>query len=94
MIGRLIILLIHAYRGSLSLWLGGRCRFYPSCSAYWIEAVVTHGAIRGCWLGVKRLLRCHPFHAAGADPVPAVTADQTRAGARAATGMQTIVECR
>jgi hypothetical protein len=48
-----------------------RCRFYPSCSAYALEAVTTLGAVRGVYLTIRRLLRCHPFHPGGFDPVPA-----------------------
>lgn len=72
MMARMITLLIRAYQGTLALWLGGHCRYYPSCSVYCMEAVQAHGAMRGCWLGLKRLLRCHPFHRGGADPVPPV----------------------
>jgi putative membrane protein insertion efficiency factor len=49
---------------------GSRCRFEPSCSGYALEALRVHGALRGSWLGMKRLLRCHPWGAFGADPVP------------------------
>jgi putative membrane protein insertion efficiency factor len=63
--------LILAYRYALSPLLGPRCRFYPSCSAYALEAVDRHGALRGLWLALRRLGRCHPWHPGGYDPVPA-----------------------
>ena len=58
------------YRRWISPALPARCRFYPSCSAYALEAVQTHGAIKGIGLAIWRLLRCHPFHPGGYDPVP------------------------
>jgi uncharacterized protein len=61
---------IVAYRRYLSPALPARCRFYPSCSAYAQEALAKHGALRGSWLAIRRLLRCHPFHPGGFDPVP------------------------
>ena len=61
---------IRGYRGFVSPLLPPSCRFYPSCSAYALEAVQVHGALRGTWLAVRRLSRCHPFHAGGLDPVP------------------------
>ncbi|SCL38716.1 hypothetical protein GA0074692_5110 [Micromonospora pallida] len=61
---------IIAYRRWISPALPARCRFYPSCSAYGLEAVVRHGALRGAGLTIRRLLRCHPFHPGGYDPVP------------------------
>jgi len=71
LVTRLLILLVHAYRLSLGPLLGGSCRFTPSCSCYALEALEYHGAWRGAWLSGRRLLRCHPFHAAaGFDPVP------------------------
>ncbi len=66
----LLLLLIRAYRMVLSPWLGNHCRFYPTCSQYTHEAVSRHGALAGSWLGLRRLLRCHPWHAGGVDPVP------------------------
>jgi hypothetical protein len=60
---------IAAYRLAISPWLGPRCRFYPSCSRYAEEAISRHGW-RGLVLAFRRLLRCHPFHPGGIDPVP------------------------
>jgi putative membrane protein insertion efficiency factor len=62
--------LVHVYRVTLSPLLGPGCRFEPSCSAYALEALERHGARRGSWLALRRVLRCHPFHPAGFDPVP------------------------
>ena len=67
---RLLVTVITVYRRLLSPLLGQRCRFAPSCSAYAAEAIATHGALRGGWLAVKRIGRCHPFHPGGHDPVP------------------------
>ena len=67
---RVVALPIVAYRRWISPALPARCRFYPSCSTYALEAVSIHGAIRGVGLGTWRLLRCHPFHPGGYDPVP------------------------
>jgi hypothetical protein len=68
----LLLALVGAYRRFLSPLLGERCRFAPSCSAYAQQALAVHGAGRGCWLTVRRLVRCHPFHPGGHDPVPPV----------------------
>lgn len=65
-----LILFVRAYQITLSPLLGGACRYYPSCSAYAIEALEKHGALRGAWLAIKRISRCHPFHPGGFDPVP------------------------
>lgn len=62
--------LLRAYQALLGPFLGGNCRFYPSCSHYAYEAIERFGARRGSWLAVRRLLRCHPFSAGGVDPVP------------------------
>jgi putative membrane protein insertion efficiency factor len=62
---------IKAYRATLSGWLGGQCRFYPSCSHYAEEAVRVHGAVRGSALTAWRILRCNPFGSGGIEPVPA-----------------------
>jgi hypothetical protein len=66
----LLLALIRLYRVTLSPLLGPRCRFLPTCSEYAQEAIARHGAIRGSWFTVRRLLRCHPWHPGGHDPVP------------------------
>jgi uncharacterized protein len=66
----IIRLIIRAYQYCLSPWLGANCRFAPSCSHYAHEAVATHGAAKGSWLALKRLLRCQPWGGEGVDPVP------------------------
>lgn len=67
---RLVIGLIRLYQIALSPVFGGRCRFHPSCSHYGLEAVATHGAVRGSWLAIRRIGRCHPWNEGGFDPVP------------------------
>jgi putative membrane protein insertion efficiency factor len=62
--------LIRGYQLAISPLFGPRCRFYPSCSHYAMEAIETHGALLGTWLTIKRISRCHPFHEGGFDPVP------------------------
>jgi uncharacterized protein len=69
-VSRLLLWLIRAYQLSLSPWLGSNCRFYPSCSCYAHTAIERYGALQGAWLGLRRLLRCHPLHKGGYDPVP------------------------
>ena len=66
----LLMGLIRVYRATLSGWLGGRCRFYPSCSHYAEEAIRVHGAVRGAALAAWRILRCNPFGTGGIEPVP------------------------
>ena len=66
----LLLVSIQAYRLLLSPLLGGCCRYEPSCSAYALEAVTRHGPLRGTWLALRRVLRCHPFRPGGYDPVP------------------------
>lgn len=65
-----LIGIIYLYRYTLSAILGRTCRFLPSCSEYMIEAIKLHGTTKGAWLGLKRLLRCHPYGSYGFDPVP------------------------
>jgi putative membrane protein insertion efficiency factor len=65
-----VLFLIRGYKTTLSPLLGHHCRFYPTCSAYTYEAIQKYGLLKGILLGTKRLLRCHPFHPGGVDPVP------------------------
>ena len=64
------LMLVKAYQAVLSPLLGKHCRFHPTCSAYTYEAIEKYGLMRGTGLGIRRLLRCHPFHEGGIDPVP------------------------
>jgi putative membrane protein insertion efficiency factor len=66
-----LIAAIRIYRATLAGWLGGQCRFYPSCSRYAEAAIREHGAVRGSAMAAWRVLRCNPFGAGGPDPVPA-----------------------
>jgi uncharacterized protein len=63
-------LLIRGYQVLISPLLPSSCRFHPSCSQYTLEAVLKYGVVRGGWMGARRLMRCHPFHPGGFDPVP------------------------
>lgn len=65
-----LLFLISIYRKFISPMLPPSCRFYPTCSAYAYEAVQKHGPFKGSWLAVRRILRCHPLHPGGYDPVP------------------------
>jgi len=69
-VARVLMALITGYRRFVSPLLAQRCRFEPSCSAYALGAVREHGALRGAWLAVRRIGRCHPFNPGGFDPVP------------------------
>jgi len=70
MFRKVLIFPIRVYQRVLSPLLPNRCRFYPTCSHYAVEAIEKHGAIRGLWLAIKRILKCHPLHPGGYDPVP------------------------
>jgi putative membrane protein insertion efficiency factor len=67
---KLLMWIIRGYQLGISPMLGPRCRFYPSCSCYAHTAIERYGVLRGGWLGIRRLLRCHPFREGGYDPVP------------------------
>jgi len=67
---KLAIVPIQFYRYAISPLMANHCRFYPSCSCYELEAIEIHGLLRGSWLTVRRLGRCHPWNAGGFDPVP------------------------
>ncbi len=70
MLKKIMILLIRFYQKCISPLLPKMCRFTPTCSQYFIEALQIHGVIKGSYLGVRRLLRCHPWGGSGYDPVP------------------------
>jgi putative membrane protein insertion efficiency factor len=67
---RLLLALIRGYRYLLSPWWGNQCRFSPTCSEYAMVAIERHGALRGTWLAMCRISKCHPCHTGGFDPVP------------------------
>jgi uncharacterized protein len=69
-VARFLMLLIRAYQVAISPLLGPVCRFQPTCSHYASECLLHHGALRGSWLTIKRLSKCHPFHPGGYDPPP------------------------
>jgi len=82
----LLVLLVRAYQLLVSPLLGPTCRFYPSCSSYAVIALRTHGALRGTWLTVRRLLRCHPWNPGGVDHVPSVEDLSRRTSAPTGSG--------
>jgi len=75
---KLVILPVRVYQITLSPWLGNNCRHYPSCSQYMIEAVNEWGALKGTWLGMRRMSRCHPWGSSGIDLVPKKNNKQTQ----------------
>jgi len=76
----LLIQLIRVYQWTISPLLGNHCRFYPSCSQYMVEALQTHGLLKGLGYGMRRLSHCHPLHPGGVDPVPDVEKCQHTSG--------------
>jgi putative membrane protein insertion efficiency factor len=66
----MLLVIIRLYQLILSPWTGNHCRFHPTCSEYAKAAIEKYGAIGGSWMAVKRILRCHPWHSGGVDPVP------------------------
>ncbi|AWD64657.1 MULTISPECIES: membrane protein insertion efficiency factor YidD [Priestia] len=70
MIAKLLLLLIKGYQKGISPFLPARCRFYPTCSQYGVESIKRFGAVKGSYLTIKRILKCHPFHPGGIDEVP------------------------
>lgn len=75
-----LIWLLRLYRLAISPWLGGNCRYQPTCSTYAIEALETHGALRGTVLAAKRISRCHPWGGSGHDPVPGSKSEERENG--------------
>ncbi|MFD1928529.1 membrane protein insertion efficiency factor YidD [Sporosarcina siberiensis] len=67
---KILMMMIRIYQKTISPLTPPSCRFYPTCSHYGIEALETHGALKGSWLAVRRISKCHPFHEGGFDPVP------------------------
>ena len=65
----IVLFILFVYRYFISPVLGCNCRFYPTCSQYAIDAIKTHGLLLGCWLALKRISKCHPWHKGGYDPV-------------------------
>jgi len=76
----LLLFLVHTYRHTLGLFLGGQCRYQPTCSTYALDALRQHGPFKGTWLTTRRIARCHPFAKGGFDPVPPNSASPPSAG--------------
>lgn len=70
LLGQCLVIMVRIYQYTLSPMLGPRCRFWPSCSSYAIEAIQVHGPFKGSWMAAKRLVKCHPGSDGGMDPVP------------------------
>ena len=67
---KILIMFVRFYQLFISPMFGPSCRFYPTCSEYMKQAIIKYGVIKGGFLGIKRILKCHPFHPGGYDPVP------------------------
>jgi len=67
---KILVLFVRVYRYAITPFLGNNCRFYPTCSSYAEQALTEHGPVKGSWLAIRRICRCHPWHAGGVDPVP------------------------
>ena len=78
MFGRLLIGLVKFYRAAISPWTPAACRYTPTCSAYALDALSRHGSLKGGWLALKRVGRCHPWGGLGYDPVPPTLEEKTR----------------
>lgn len=70
LLNRMLIFFVRSYQLAISPFLPPSCRFHPTCSGYAIEALTRHGPVKGLWLALRRVLRCHPWNAGGHDPVP------------------------
>jgi putative membrane protein insertion efficiency factor len=79
-VARVLMAPVVVYQRVISPYIAPRCRFEPSCSAYTLEALRVHGAVKGLWLSIRRIARCHPFNPGGYDPVPARSQGVTRWG--------------
>lgn len=66
----LLLLILRFYRKAISPYLGNNCRFHPTCSVYAMQAIEKYGALKGTWLAMKRIGKCHPFHPGGIDEIP------------------------
>lgn len=93
MIDRLLILVLRGYKRWISPLIGPACRFHPTCSVYAMEAISRFGAIKGSWLAARRLVRCHPLHPGGFDPVPSRPASSSHAPSCDASSQNRNHEC-
>lgn len=78
LLSQIFLGIIDTYRYLISPLIGQHCRYYPSCSAFTREAILEHGALKGGWLGIRRICRCHPYHEGGYDPVSKLSESTNR----------------